>query len=167
MSVRYSLLADLGGAGMQDAGAFTGRDPLGGTAAPLRHLPPDALPMSALPADGPDGAHAADEPTGQAWSSPFPPSLAFMEEPWRAKLAAPLLRLLIPGLAMPADVSAQAQSRFPAYARRTTPTVSPTQHRTFRAVTEQRVWHRPGLRSGGFGKSGHGDWCVLSTMIGI
>jgi hypothetical protein len=86
---------------------------LGGTAAPRRHLPPDALPMSALSAGEPDGAHAAREPTEQAWSSPFPPSLAFMEEPWRAKPAAPLLRLLIPGLVMPADISAQAQPRFP------------------------------------------------------
>ena len=92
---------------------FPGGDPLGGTAAPLRHLPPDALPMSALSADEPDGAHAAREPTEQAWSSPLPPSLAFMEEPWRARSAAPLLRLLIPGLAMPAGISAQAQSRFP------------------------------------------------------
>src|SRR4029077_6004957 len=90
-----------------------GSGPVGGTAAVLRHLPPDALPMSALSADEPDGAHAAREPTGQAWSSPLPPSLAFMEEPWRAKPAAPLLRLLIPGLAMPAGVSAQAQPRFP------------------------------------------------------
>src|ERR1017187_4638274 len=44
-----------------------------------------------------------------------------MEEPWRAKLAAPPLRLLIPGLAMPADVSVQAQSPLSAYARTTTP----------------------------------------------
>jgi hypothetical protein len=106
---------------------------LGGTASRLRQLPPYALPMSALSADEPAGAHATLEPTEQAWSSPFPPSLAFMEEPWRAKPAAPLLRLLIPGLAMPADVSAQAQFRFPAYAPRTTPTLSPTRHRTFRA----------------------------------
>src|SRR5580704_14883885 len=35
---------------------------------------------------------------------------------------------------MSADVSAQAQSRFPAYARRTTPTLSPTRHRTFDVV---------------------------------
>ena len=119
--------------GCKTPGLFTGRDPLSGTAAPLRHVPPDALPMSALSADEPDGAHAADEPTGQAWSSPFPPSLAFMEEPWRAKPAASLLSLLTPGLAMPAGVSAPVQSRFPAYARRTTPAVSPTQHRIFRA----------------------------------
>jgi hypothetical protein len=86
-----------------------GNDLLGGTAASVRHLPPYALPMSALSADEPAGAHATREPTEQPWSSPFPPSLAFMEEPWRAT---PLLRLLIPGLAMSADVSAQAQSRF-------------------------------------------------------
>jgi hypothetical protein len=36
-----------------------------------------------------------------------------MEEPWRARPTAPLLRLLIPRLAMPADVSAQTKSRFP------------------------------------------------------
>ena len=62
-----------------------GRDPLGATAAPLRHVAPDALPMSALSAHGPDGAHATGQPTEQAWSSPFPPSLAFMKEPWRAQ----------------------------------------------------------------------------------
>jgi len=54
-----------------------GSDPLGGTAAALRHLPPFALPMSALSADEPAGAHATREPTEQPWSSPFPPSLAF------------------------------------------------------------------------------------------
>ncbi len=86
------------GVGMQDTGAFTGRDPLGETAAPLRHVPPDALPMSALSAHEPDGAHAIGQPTEQAWSSPFPPFLAFMDEPWRAKLARPLLHLLIPRL---------------------------------------------------------------------
>ena len=66
---------------------------MGGTAVPRRHLP-YALPKSALPADEPDGAHAAREPTELAWSSPFPPSLAFMEELWRAEPAAPLLRLM-------------------------------------------------------------------------
>src|SRR6202035_576909 len=101
--------------------------------------------MSALSADEPDGAHAAREPTEQAWSSPFPPSLAFMEEPWRAKPAAPLLRLLIPGLAMPADASAQVQSRFPAYARRTTSALSPMRHRLpvgYRALVaaSRAVW---------------------------
>jgi hypothetical protein len=35
----------------------------------------------------------------------------FMEESWRARLAASLLRLRIP-LVMPANVGAQAQSRF-------------------------------------------------------
>jgi hypothetical protein len=70
-----------------------GSDPLGGTAVPLRQLPPYALPMSALSADEPDSAHATREPTEQAWCSPFPPSLAFMEEPLRATS---LLRLLIP-----------------------------------------------------------------------
>ena len=94
-------------------GLFTGPDPLGGTAAPLRHLPPDALPMSALSADELDGAHAVGEPTGQSCSSPSPPSLAFTEEPWRAELASPLLRLLIPGLAVPAGVSAQATVQVP------------------------------------------------------
>jgi hypothetical protein len=53
-----------------------------------------------------------------------------MEEPWRARLAASLLRLLIPRLVMPANVSAQAQSRFQAYARRTRLGVS-----TFRLVS--------------------------------
>jgi hypothetical protein len=50
----------------------------------------------------------------------------FMEEPWRARLATSLLRLLIPRLVMPADLSAQAQSRFPAYARETKPSVRVT-----------------------------------------
>jgi len=90
---------------------------LGGTAAAPRHLPPYAPPMSALSADEPAAAHATREPIEQPWSSPFPPSLAFMEEPWRATR---LLRLLIPGLAMPANVSAQAQFGFPTYARRAT-----------------------------------------------
>jgi hypothetical protein len=35
-----------------------------------------------------------------------------MEEPWRARLAASLLRVLFPRLVMPADVSAQAQAKF-------------------------------------------------------
>jgi hypothetical protein len=34
----------------------------------------------------------------------------FVEEPWRARLAASLLRLLIPRLVMPADVSAQVSN---------------------------------------------------------
>src|SRR6185437_7217601 len=67
-----------------DGGAFRGRDPLACTAAPLRHVSPDALPVSAVSADEPDGAHASGEPTDQAWSSPFPPFPAFMEEPWLA-----------------------------------------------------------------------------------
>ena len=46
----------------------------------------------------------------------------FMEEPWRARLAASLLRLRIPGLVMSANVSAQAQSRCQAYARGAKPT---------------------------------------------
>jgi hypothetical protein len=104
---------------------------LGGTAVALRHLPPYAPPMSALSADEPAGAHATREPTEQPWSSPFPPSLAFMEEPWRAT---PLLRLLIPGLTMPANVSAQAQFGFPAYARRTTSALSPTRRSHLRAT---------------------------------
>src|SRR6185437_6490636 len=58
------------------------------------------------------------------------------------KPAAPLLRLLIPGLAMPAGVSAQAQSRFPAYARRTTPALSPTRAEPARCGS--RPW-RDGL----------------------
>jgi hypothetical protein len=99
--------------GCKTPGLFTGRDPLGGTAAILRRLPRDALPVSALSADEPDGAHAAGEPTEQAWSSLLPPSLAFMEEPWRATSAAPLLRLLIPGLAMPAGVTAHARVQVP------------------------------------------------------
>src|SRR6266568_6859248 len=101
------------GDGTQDAGLFTDRDPLSGTAAPLRRLTPDARPVSALSADEPDGAHAAGESIEQAWSSPFPPSLPFMEEPWRAKPAAPLLRLLIPGLAMPARVTARGRVQVP------------------------------------------------------
>lgn len=87
-------------AAVASADYFTGRGPLSGTAAPPRHLSPDALPAPAWSADEPDGAHAAAESTEQSWSSPLPPSLAFMEEPWRAKLAAPLLSLLIPGRAM-------------------------------------------------------------------
>lgn len=135
------------GTRMQDAGAFTGRDPLGATAAPLRHVAPDALPMSALSAHEPDGAHATGQPNEQAWSSPFPPSLAFMEEPWRAKPTAPLLRLLIPRLAMPADIKAQTQSRFPAYARRTTPTVSPTRQSAFRGRLSAALREKPGVQS--------------------
>jgi hypothetical protein len=116
---------------------------LGGTAAALRHLPPYAPPMSALSADEPAGAHATREPTEQPWFSPFPPSLAFMEEPWRAT---PLLRLLIPGLAMPANVSAQAQFEFPAYARRTTSALSPTRQSHLRA-TGSELPHRGGVGS--------------------
>jgi hypothetical protein len=52
--------------------------------------------------------------------------LASWGEPWRARLAMSLLRLLIPRLVMPADVSAQAQSRFQAYARGTRPSVRAT-----------------------------------------
>jgi hypothetical protein len=45
---------------------------------------------------------------------------------------------------MPADVSARAQSRFPAYARRTTPALSPARHRTFsQQVANQAHLHRP------------------------
>jgi hypothetical protein len=36
----------------------------------------------------------------------------FVEEPWQARLAVSLLRLRIPGLVLPASVSAQAQSSF-------------------------------------------------------
>ena len=43
---------------MEDAGPFTDRDPWSGTAAPLRHASPDVLPMSAVSAREPDGAHA-------------------------------------------------------------------------------------------------------------
>jgi hypothetical protein len=52
-----------------------------------------------------------------------------MDEPRRAKLAAPLLRLLILRIAMPADVSAHGpdSKRTPAP---TTPTVSPTRQST-------------------------------------
>ena len=46
------------GAGMEDTGPFKGRDPWSATAAPLRPVPPDALPMSAVSAREPDGAHA-------------------------------------------------------------------------------------------------------------
>ena len=84
---------------------------MGGTAAPLRHLPPYALPMSALSADELADAHATREPTEQAWSSPFRLPWLSLEESWRAKSAALLLRLLILGLAMPADVSVRARSR--------------------------------------------------------
>ena len=49
-----------------------------------------------------------------------------MEEPWQARLAASLLRLLIPRHVMLADVSVQAQSRFQAYARETKPSVRVT-----------------------------------------
>jgi hypothetical protein len=45
---------------------------------------------------------------------------------------------------MPAEVSAQAQSRFPAYARRTTPAPSPARHRTFRAPLPGRLSGEPG-----------------------
>jgi hypothetical protein len=48
----------------------------------------------------------------------------FVEEPWRARLAASLLRLRTPGLMMPANISVQAQSRFQAYARAAKPALS-------------------------------------------
>ena len=95
---------------------FTGH-PLGATAAPLRPVSPDALSMSALSAHEPGGAHATGQPTEQAWSSHSHLPPASLEEPWRAKLTAPLLRLLIPRHAKPADVGAQKQSRFRAYSR--------------------------------------------------
>jgi hypothetical protein len=40
------------------AGPFTGRDPWNGIAAHVRHVSPDALPMSAVSAREPDGAYA-------------------------------------------------------------------------------------------------------------
>jgi len=62
-----------------------------------------------------------------------------MEEPWRA---APLLRLLIPGLAMPANVSAQAQSRLPAYARKTTSALWPMRQSHLEALGATRWDHQ-------------------------
>jgi hypothetical protein len=73
----------------------------------------------------------------------------FMDEPWRARLAASLLRLLIPRLVMPADVSAQAQSRFQAYARSAKLTVSSTRQSHYpcqavvgagRSAVVSRIW---------------------------
>jgi hypothetical protein len=95
---------------------LTCRDLWSDTAAPLRHASPDGLPMSAVFAREPDGAHAIGQTTGQACSSPFSPSLlhgrAMANQADR--VAAPPAD---PGLVMPADVGAQAQSRLQAYAR--------------------------------------------------
>jgi hypothetical protein len=121
--------------------AFTGRDPLGATAAPLRHVPPDALPMSVLSAHEADGAHAIGQPTEQAWSSPFPTFPGFHGSAIAGQLAAPPAD---PRLAMPAGLSAQAQSRLQAYARGTTLTVLPTRQSPFRAPLLARITGQAG-----------------------
>jgi hypothetical protein len=46
------------GAGLEDAEPIASPDPWSGTAWPLRHSSPDALPMSAVSAREPDGAPA-------------------------------------------------------------------------------------------------------------
>jgi hypothetical protein len=57
-AVNCNPALDAFGAGMEDAGPVRGRDPWSASAVPLRHVSPDALPMSAVSAREPDGAHA-------------------------------------------------------------------------------------------------------------
>jgi hypothetical protein len=129
------------GAGMQDAGLFTGRDPLGATAAPLRHVPPDALSMSALSAHVAGGAHAIGQPTGQAWSSPFPTFPGFNG----GAIASQTRHSACCSPACDARRHQRAgTSGFQAYARGTTLTVSPTRQNTFCAPILARVTGQAG-----------------------
>jgi len=101
---------------MGGTGRITGRDPWSATVAPRRHAPPGALPLSAVSARGPDGAHAIGSPSGQAWSSPCSPPLVSQKshgEPRGPRRCSACGSRLV----MPAHVSAQTQSRFRAYAR--------------------------------------------------
>ena len=99
---------------------------MSGTAAPLRQLPPGALLMSALSVDEPDGAHATREPIEQPWSSPFPPSLAFIGRAMGGQAGRSAAPPADPRTCDARRHQPAAQSTFKEYARKTTSAPSPT-----------------------------------------
>jgi hypothetical protein len=102
------------GAGMQDTGPFTGRGPWSATALPLWPVPPGALPVSAVSAHEPDGAHATGHWASLVFTIPAFPGFHGRALASQAGRSAALPA--DPRLVMPADVSAQAQSRLQAHA---------------------------------------------------